>query len=135
MKTTYSHFTVKNFLEDIGDDVNFIHIFIRKEDQSLVDMPIMIAYEILSAFIKTIDEPAYRYLQNIKKKAGGYGTKHSKFFEVMLNEGFDLEKYIVAYVEQLSPHFMGQHIEWSENLINPKINLRQAKYLEIYKEL
>ena len=82
----------------------------------MVALPISISYDDLCDFIKTIDQPAFLYLQKCRKDIGGYGPKHSEILEILNNEGFDLEKYIIAYIEQLDPINVVHHIAWSENM-------------------
>jgi hypothetical protein len=112
----YSHHTTNSLLEETGDNITFINIFIKKEDQSLVDLPISITYDDLYDFIKIIDQPAFLYLQNCRNDIGSYGPKHNEILEILTAEGFDLEKYIMAYTEQIDPNKLAQHIAWSENM-------------------
>lgn len=132
MKPIFTHYKIKNFLEDLGEDTSFIAIFFKTKEHSEVAFPISISYHHLLDYIKSIDKPAFDYLTKIRTNIHGYGPKHSKIFEVMDAEGFDLEKFIVQFINDLEQDDIDKHMAWSENLLSQK---NQQKASEVFEKL
>jgi hypothetical protein len=130
MKAQLTKYTIKNMLEDTGDDYIFLHVFFKTEDCAETTSPMFLPYDNLHRYIKTIDEPAHDYLAKIRSNIHGYGPKHSKVFEVIEAENFDLEPYIKSCLEELTPLFIEQHYEWCDRLSNPQTMEKAAATFE-----
>ena len=76
-----------------------------------------IPFEKLTSFIEKVDGDAYQYLLKIRQTIGGYGSKHSKIFETIDREGFDLKPYIQDYLQSLDESIINQHLEWCKTAI------------------
>lgn len=125
MNPQLTQYTIKNMLEDTGDDYIFLHVFFKTEIRSETSSPLLVAYVDLQRFIATINEPAYNYLSKIRSNIQGYGPKHSKVFKVIEAENFDLEPYIKKYIASLTDLFVEQHYEWCDRISNPE-NVEKA---------
>ncbi len=130
MKTQLTKYTINNMLEDTGDDYIFLHVFFKTKDRDETTRPFFLAYDKLHRYIKNIDEPAYHYLTKIRSNIHGYGPKHSKVFEVIEAENFDLEPYIKSYLEELTDLEIEQHYEWCDRLSNPETVEKAAATFE-----
>ena len=125
MNPQLTQYTIKNMLEDTGDDYIFLHVFFKTDTRSETSSPLLVAYVDLQRFIATINEPAYNYLSKIRSNIQGYGPKHSKVFKVIEAENFDLEPYIKKYIASLTDLFVEQHYEWCDRISNPE-NVEKA---------
>lgn len=112
MKFYLSRYTIENNLESTGDDIVFIHAFVHLGDEKEIDFPVFLPYYTLVEFIETVDPPAGKYLNRIRTGINGYGPKNSKIFEILQEENFDLDKYIIQYIESKEQDYVEKHIEW-----------------------
>ncbi|MFA6152344.1 MAG: hypothetical protein WC716_13550 [Chitinophagaceae bacterium] len=112
MKFCLSRYTLENNLESTGDDIVFIHAFVHLGDEKEIYLPIILTYYTLVEFIEMADPPVGKYLNRIRSGINGYGPKNSKIFKILQEENFDLDKYIIQYVENKDQDYVEKHIEW-----------------------
>jgi len=136
MKAIYIRHTQESLLEDLGDDNISFNVFFKTENQGECRIPIILSYDDLHFWLKKTDEEIYKYLQKIRSNIHGYGPKHSKIFEVLTEEHFDLQPYIIKYIENLDDDFIDAHLEWVERISTPE-NREKSKQavIEIKKGL
>ena len=115
MKAILSRYEIKNMIEFSGDDITFIDIYYKTAKKPETLMPHSINYDKFHRFIQTVDVEAYNYLFKIRTSIGGYGPKHSKIFEVIDAENFDLKHYIHLFLATLTEDNIKQHYEWCES--------------------
>ncbi len=132
MKAQFTRYEINNMIEDTGDDYIFIKIFFKTDNLPEVFMPISYPYEKLLKFIYTVDEPAYNYLNKIRNDMHGYGPKHSKIFKVIESESFDIEKYIILFLESLDENHITKHYDWCDRLQNqtPEAQQKQQEIID-----
>lgn len=95
MKTTYTNFSIKieNFF---GDDLVIFDIVAHQGD-NWGDFSVFF-HELDSFILKHYPEEG-KYIQQIRKSIGGYGPKEEEILNVLTEENFDLEKYVIAFIE------------------------------------
>lgn len=120
MKATLTRYKIDNLLDETGDDITFLHLFIKVENLPEMIMPIMLPYEHFVDFVKNYDEPLHKYLKKIRSSIAGYGPKHSKVFEILNNEGFDFTFHLNKYIYSKDEVFLQQHINYCKNLNKPE---------------
>lgn len=114
MEFTFSHYNIHNLLAELGDDAALIQYFYQKNEQ-ICKMPIIINFSQVLNFIEETDLPSYQYIQKVRKDIGGYGPKHSKMFEVFEQEGFDIDRHLMAFAQNFEDDMIAQHIERFQN--------------------
>jgi hypothetical protein len=116
MKQAITRYTINSMMEVTGDDITFIHLFYRIDNEPEMAMPIIVSYESLLDFIQQENNDAHKYLMNIRSSLHGYGPKHSKIFEIMDKEGFDLEPYIFSYFNTIEQDEFDRRTKSAKNL-------------------
>jgi hypothetical protein len=116
MKVIMTRYSISGMLEETGDDINFIHIFFKIDDKPEYKMPYIVPYQDLLHFILETDKATGHYLDKIRSVIHGYGPKHSKVFKIMEDEGFNLEPFIIQYLESKDEVFFQQFDEWCSRL-------------------
>ena len=120
-----TRFEINNLLEETGDDIAFIKIFFTTIQIKETLIPLSIPFEKLTSFIEKVDGDAYQYLLKIRQTIGGYGSKHSKIFETIDREGFDLKPYIQDYLQSLDESIINQHLEWCKTAIKNNASIQE----------
>ncbi|WP_432670477.1 hypothetical protein [Flavobacterium sp. SM2513] len=130
MKTIYTRYETSNLLEDLGQDVVHFKIYFRTDELPEVRFGILFPYRELVYFVKETNQPAYEYLTGIRSSIAGYGPKETKVLAKIAEEGFDVEPFIMAYLESKDAVFISQHLEWIERLNAPEAQRQASKALE-----
>ncbi len=120
MNISFSHYSLSNLLDETGDDYTMIEYFF-KSNEEVCKMPIISNYDDLLFFIQKKDPPAYQYLINIRANISGYGPKHSKIFQTIANEGFNIEKYIYAFANEIDRNIIESNVKNNKNLSTNEI--------------
>ena len=133
MKATYVRHIQENLLEELGEDNISFRVFFKTENELVCSIPIILFYEDLLYSLKETDEEIYTYLKKIRSNIHGYGLKHSKIFEVLNNEGFDIQPYLVRYISQLDEDFINAHLEWVARISTPENQANAQKNIATIK--
>ncbi|MCY1660115.1 hypothetical protein [Chryseobacterium sp. SL1] len=130
MKFTIADYEYHTMLEDTGDDYLFIHIFIKAENRKTADTPFIMSYNELMKFIGTCDPSAYDYLVKIRSGIRGYGPKQSEVLQVIQNESFDLEPFLLRYIQSKGDEFIEEFYQWCDRVIQPEAQKENQKIAE-----
>lgn len=131
MKHILTRFTIENMLDEVGHDIALINLFYRISNQPEIEKPLVVPFDKLLKFIAQEDLEASRYLHKIRSSIGGYGPKHSKVLDMLNNEGFDLNPYVLGFFNSLSRDMLDQHIQQVENLSIQKNEAIEDKLEEL----
>ncbi len=122
----------KNFRIDCHADFGDYHttFIIEAHDEYGYGIMITSLYH-LRKFLRTHFPEVGNYIDSIRKSIGGYGSKENKILEVLEEEGFLLEKYVVSYFNS-DPEKVRQSIkhQTESRKNNPNGNKEAAKKLE-----
>jgi len=117
MKHTLTKFTVDHMLNVTGEDISIVNLFYGNENGFEIPIPITIPYDIMLDFIKMKNEEAYNYLKAIRSSISGDGPMHSKVFEIIDEEGFDLGPYALGFFNALGPELVNKHAKKIEETL------------------
>ena len=131
MKHILTRFTIENMLDEVGHDIALVNLFYRISNQLEIEKPIVVPFDKLLKFIEQEDVEASRYLHRIRSSIGGYGPKHSKVLDMLNNEGFDLNPYVLGFFNTLKTDMLDQHIQQVENLSIPNNEAIEDKLKEL----
>lgn len=130
MKPIYTRYETSNLLKDLGHDVVHFKIYYKTEVLPEVQLGIILPYSDLVNFIKQTDYPTFEYLSKIRSSITGYGTKETKVFAKIEQEGFDLEPFLKNYLETKDDVFIAQHLEWNEKMSSTQNQETSKKIVE-----
>ncbi|GEM_PF-3174643 len=82
-------------LRDMGDDYMYIR-FIQETDGHQYDQSI--GFDHLWGFAREHGRPEAEYFTNVRRSIKGFGPKHTPMFDAFMEEGFDFEPLIVAFL-------------------------------------
>ncbi len=124
MKTTYTNFSIRieNFF---GDDLVIFDIIAHQED-NWGDFSVFF-HELDSFILKHYPEEG-KYIQQIRKSIGGYGPKEEEILNVLKEENFDLEKYVIAFIENKG--FITEEIKRQNKVANLEQSDKEKKEFE-----
>ena len=82
-------------LRDMGDDYMFLEFDYGVEGRWYWSS---LAFEKLWRFAKAEGRPEGAYFDNIRTNVKGFGPKHTPMFDVLMEEGFDFEPLLLAFL-------------------------------------
>lgn len=95
MQTTYTDFKIQND-ESFGDDHITFFIYAHQNGKKAY---LFLTYHYFIRFLEGNFPPEAEYINNIRKSLGGYGMKEKEVVDILLEEEFDFQKYLIAYIE------------------------------------
>ena len=95
MQTTYTDFKIQNY-ESFGDDNITFFIYAHQNGKKAY---IFLIYDHFIHFLEDHFPQEAQYVKNIRKSLGGYGMKEKEVVDILLEEEFDFQKYLIAYIE------------------------------------
>lgn len=131
MKHILTRFTIENMLDEVGHDIALINLFYRISNKPEIEKPLVVPFDKLLKFIEQEDVEASKYLHKIRSSIGGYGPKHSKVLDMMNNEGFDLNPYVLGLFNSLKTDMLDQHMQHVKNLSIQNNEAIQDKFKEL----
>lgn len=95
MQTTYSNFQIQ-IDDSFGDEFVSFLIFAHQGEQKAY-FSVLLHY--LRRFLAVNFPQEAAYINKIRDNLGGYGPKEKQILEVLQQEEFNFEKYLIAYLE------------------------------------
>jgi hypothetical protein len=83
-------------LESTGDDMIFWWVQVKTNAYVL---PVLITFDGVVAYCQQQHPEVGEYFRSVRRNVKGFGPKHSKMFEIMDEEGFDLLPHIYNYIK------------------------------------
>jgi SpoVK/Ycf46/Vps4 family AAA+-type ATPase len=119
----------------MGDDVIMVLVYVQDGKGEEVWMPIIISFNELQEFTKTLDLKVHDYWLKISNSIGGYGPRDSKILAQMAEEEFDIEYLVKAFFSSLSIEKLLEHVEWSNHLRTARQTSESIKAAEMLQEI
>lgn len=82
-------------LRDLGTDFMFIK-FIQETNGHQYDQSL--SFDMLSRFAQEHGRPEAEYFTQVRRSIKGFGPKHTPMFDAFMEEGFDFEPLILAFL-------------------------------------
>ena len=118
MKAIYTRHEVIS--DDLfGDDILRFKIYFKTETHPEFALPISPCFDTLKQHIEEHDKDVYTYLSGIRKTIQGYGPKHSKVFDILNNEGFDMLPHIIHFLESIFEEGIQRHVDLCYSIVTP----------------
>lgn len=102
------HFSITNMIEITGDDIAHFEILASPEEDQSSATRIIITFDELVEFIKDNEPALGRYLARIRSSIKGYGPKHSQVLDILYDEQFDFEKYLLLILNSKDSEYFSR---------------------------
>lgn len=131
MKTIYSDFKI-NIHDEYGDEyVSFSICAHQGTEIALINLTL----HFLRRFLTKSYPDEEKNIDNVRKSLGGYGPKEKEIIEILVEEEFPFEKYVISYVES-RPTLVAEEITRQKKLQNnPILQLQLEQKLQELEDL
>ncbi|MCF8277859.1 MAG: hypothetical protein K9J17_14085 [Flavobacteriales bacterium] len=83
-------------LESFGDDAITWWVVVKTD---AYEVPVFVHFDWVVAYCQKQHPEVGEYFRLLRRNVKGFGPKHSKMFEIMTEEGFDLRPHIYNYIK------------------------------------
>ena len=85
-----------NALETFGDD--FVTWWVKVKTEAY-EVPVHVHFDSVVSYCQMQHPEVGKYFTSVRRNVKGFGPKHSKMFDIMTEEGFDLMPHIYNYIK------------------------------------
>ena len=115
----------QDYLETFGDDVITYWVEVKTEAYQVT---VHVHFDNVVAYCQKRHPEVGAYFRSVRRNVKGFGPKHSKMFEIMTEESFDLQPHIYNYIKDCCD--LEKHHQHEQRMKQAMADHKQATKLD-----